>query len=465
MGSNPTPSANFPSNDGNLGGCDTETTQKTSQSGEEQMRFPKRIRHRGQVLATIYAKTKAFPAYRLAWRVTGKRRMERFQTYSEAKRRADALVKELDKDSQTAAMTAGQAADAMTALELLRGFYRDTGHNVSLKRAVAEYVEAARHLSGHTLAEAVEGYMTNIVSVKRKDLAEAVEEFIQTDEPRTKATDGQRAQLSSEYTRIRALRLRRFAHALPGHAVCDLSNQHLDAFFQGMPDASPKARNHHRAGIKQFIQWSVRNDYLAPSNRLLEADSLRMEHANNGDIGIYTPNEFRALLETAEDSLKPLIAIGGLCGLRTAELLRLEWEDVWRVEGHIEISQTKSKTRLRRLVAICPALAEWLRPYHSYSGKLWKLSENCFHARCAEMCKAAGVKRKDNGLRHAFCSFHFALHANENQTAQQAGNSPAMVHQHYKGLATKAEGEAWFNVQPHRAANIVPLTAKSAANP
>ena len=93
MGSNPTPSANFPSKDGNLGGCDTETTQKTPQSGEEQMRFPKRIRHRGQVLATLYGKSKAYPAYRLAWRVTGKRRMERFQTYSEAKRRADALVK------------------------------------------------------------------------------------------------------------------------------------------------------------------------------------------------------------------------------------------------------------------------------------------------------------------------------------------------------------------------------------
>jgi integrase len=423
------------------------------------MRFPKRIRHRGQVLATIYAKTKAFPAYRLAWRVTGKRRMERFQTYSEAKRRADALVKELAQGSQTTALTAGQAADAMTALELLRGFYRDTGSNISLKRAASDYVEAARRLNGHTLAEAVEGYMANIVSVKRKDLAEAVEEFIQTDEPRTKASNGQRAQLSSEYTRIRALRLRRFAKALPGHAVCDLSKQHLDAFIQAMAEASPKARNHHRAGIKQFIQWSVRNDFLPPSNRLLEADSMRMEHANNGDIGIYTPKEFRALLETADGTLKPLIAIGGLCGLRTAELLRLEWEDVWRVEGHIEISQAKSKTRSRRLVTICPALAEWLRPYRSCSGRLWKLSENCFHAHCAETCKAAGVKRKDNGLRHSFCSFHFVFHANENLTATQAGNSPAMIHQHYKGLATRAEAEKWFAVAPTAKANVVPLPA------
>jgi hypothetical protein len=36
-----------------------------------------------------------------------------------------------------------------------------------------------------------------------------------------------------------------------------------------------------------------------------------------------------------------------------------------------------------------------------------------------------------------------------------------MVHQHYKGLATKAESEKWFNVQPGQAENIIPLaTAK-----
>ena len=69
------------------------------------------------------------------------------------------------------------------------------------------------------------------------------------------------------------------------------------------------------------------------------------------------------------------------------------------------------------------------------------------------------MKRKDNGLRHSFCSFHFALHANETLTAAQAGNSPAMIHQHYKGRATKAEAEKWFNVQPAKAENVVPLAA------
>ena len=73
------------------------------------------------------------------------------------------------------------------------------------------------------------------------------------------------------------------------------------------------------------------------------------------------------------------------------------------------------------------------------------------------------IPSRRNGLRHAFCTYHFALHANENLTAAQAGNSPAMIHAHYKGLATRAEAEKWFNVKPDAKANIVPLPATATA--
>jgi hypothetical protein len=64
-------------------------------------------------------------------------------------------------------------------------------------------------------------------------------------------------------------------------------------------------------------------------------------------------------------------------------------------------------------------------------------------------------------LRHSFCSYHYVLNANENLTAAQAGNSPAMIHAHYKGLATRAEAEKWFAVQPAKAENVIQLAAAS----
>jgi hypothetical protein len=68
------------------------------------------------------------------------------------------------------------------------------------------------------------------------------------------------------------------------------------------------------------------------------------------------------------------------------------------------------------------------------------------------------VARRPNALRHSYVTYHFALHANENLTAAQAGNSLQMIHAHYKGLATKAEAEKWFDVKPAGApANVAPL--------
>ena len=121
---------------------------------------------------------------------------------------------------------------------------------------------------------------------------------------------------------------------------------------------------------------------------------------------------------------------------------------------------------------IGPALAAWVAPHRDRTGKLWvgdpalseKRNEGFFHKRLNARCAHANVPRRTNGLRHAFCSYHFALHANENLTAAQAGNSPAMIHQHYKGLATKKEAEAWFAVRPAKtAANIITLPQKGAA--
>ena len=68
-------------------------------------------------------------------------------------------------------------------------------------------------------------------------------------------------------------------------------------------------------------------------------------------------------------------------------------------------------------------------------------SEGFFHTEFTELCAGLKLSRKANGLRHSFCSYHLVHHANENLTGAMAGNSPAMIHSFYKGLATKAEAE------------------------
>ena len=426
------------------------------------MRFPKRERFRKHE-AVIYGRSKSYPFYRLCWHAAGKRRMKSFGTYSEALTEAKKRVRELATGSQASALSAGQARDALAAMDQLADFRRQTGRSVSLLGAVSEFVEAAAKLHGRTLGEAVESFLNTVANVRRKGVSEAVEEFIRADEPRTKADEGQRAQLSRKYAYNRAIVLRRFAGAFQNTAVSELAKEHVDKFFETLADFSAKSRNHHRAAVRQFLQWCVRKDFLSSTHRLGEADAMRPERANTAEVLFYTPREFRALLEAAEGPMRALVAISGLAGLRTQELLRLDWSDLWRVVGHVEVTARASKTRSRRLVELCPALLAWLEPFRTFTkGRLWTAHEISFQRDLRGLCEKAEVTRKPNGLRHAFCSFHLAANANENATALQAGHAPALVHQCYKGLATKAEAERWFAVAPAAQANVIPMAAAAA---
>jgi integrase len=449
---------------------------------EQNVKFPKRLRHRGKgkVLATIYKRP---DGYRLYWRARAadgmrKSYMQDCSTYSKAKRVADKVVADLAKGNRAPALTPGQADSALAALEALENFRLSTGRRVSLRSAVADYCELAGklHKHGRTPGEAVDGYLSSVATVKRVDLRAAVEQFIAAQEPRTKASDGKRPEISPKYHYNRAIMLRRFAGMFPNTALCDLGKQHLDAFIGGLaetksksnrkPVISAKARNHHRTAVRQFLQWAIRKDYLLANHRLGEADGMRLEKGNTSEIEFYTPAEFKALLDGSEGPLRAMVAIGGLAGLRTQELLRLTWEDVRWVENHIEVTAAKAKTRQRRLVEICPALAQWLAPFAEFTGKVWTGYDNLFHKDFVALCakvqvvvkgKQVAVKRKPNGLRHSFCTFHFALHGSEGLTAQQAGSSPQMLFAHYRGLATKAEGQAWFAVAPAQPANVIQL--------
>jgi len=437
---------------------------------EKNVKFPKRLRYRGKgkVLATIYKRP---DCYRLYWRarVDGKPRsnFKDFPNYSGAKRAGDKTVTDLAKGSDVPKLTAGQASDAIAALEGLQRFYQSTGRRLSLRAAVADFCEASGKLHGMTLGEAVEGYLRIVASVKRVSVSEAVEKFITAEEPRTRADVGKRPEVSPKYHYTRSIMLRRFAATFPNTCLSDLSKQLVDVFFSSLdklhsksrnrrPVSSAKTKNHHRAAVRQFLQWAVRNDFLHRTHRLAEADGMRLQKGNPAQTDFYTPSEFRALLEAADGTMRAMVAIGGLAGLRTSELLRLDWSEVWRVPKHIEVTAEKAKTRQRRLVEVCPALAAWLKPFRKFkTGSLCEWAEITFQQKFVELCGQAKlddkpVVRKPNGLRHSFCTFHYAKHANESLTSKEAGNSPQMIHQHYKGLATKAEAEKWFTVKPKK---------------
>jgi integrase len=74
--------------------------------------------------------------------------------------------------------------------------------------------------------------------------------------------------------------------------------------------------------------------------------------------GILEPEQVARLLEAAAEETLPYWAIGIFAGLRSAELERLNWENIHFKEKLIEVPALSSKTASRRFVTIHPSLAK-----------------------------------------------------------------------------------------------------------
>jgi integrase len=413
------------------------------------VKYPMKLKYRGRVLATIYGKTASRP-YRLYWRVNRQTRIKEFQRYGDAKREGDRLVQELAKGSQVTALTPKQAGDAIAAFQRLDAFFQATGRRISLLAGISEYCEAAQKLPDGTVGDAVERYRSSLAVVQRKDLKQAVADFIQGRKHLAESKDGKRPRQSPVYAYNVAMWLNEFADTFPGYSVCDLTKEHLNTYIGKFKKLSVKSRNDRRAVVKMLLSWCVAKDYLALAHRLFEAVDFKAEVAERAEIEYYRPKELSALLGGASAELVPVIALGGLAGIRREEILRLEWADVWRVRGKVEISARVAKGRNRRLVSICSSLGAWLRPYRQFSGPIWSKSTDALEDALAALRTSVGVTARRNGLRRGFVTHHFAMHSNENLTSAEAGHSPQMIHAHYKGLATRKDAVRWFAVKPSK---------------
>jgi integrase len=414
------------------------------------MKFPVKVSFR-KAEAKIYGKTAAYPFYRICYRAGGKRHVRSFTSYGEARAEAETKVREIANGDQSIALTPKEASGALSIRDALDAFRRETGRSFTALEAVTGFLDAMKQLPpGCGLTESVKAYARTLATIRPKLISEAVEEFLAVRKPKSVAAEGKRPQLAPCYAAHVECWMHEFVTAFPGHRLGDLNRDFLARYMAAHTALGAKSRNDRRAAVAMFLRWCVRQDYLSPNNRLIEADAMQKEQLDAAATDFYRPAELRGLLESAEGPVRAIMALQGLAGLRLEETLRLKWENVFGIPGHVEITAQNAKTRRRRLVEICPALAAWLEPFRGMEGRVWNQPTgiNGYMRAFVRLRESLNVPSRRNGLRHGFCTYHFALHSNENLTAAQAGNSPAMIHAHYKGLATKAEAEKWFAVMP-----------------
>ena len=225
--------------------------------------------------------------------------------------------------------------------------------------AINEYVEARRHAGGGLISAAREYAQRHSGASVRKRISDVVTELFAA-----KEQDG----MSVRYLQSLRSHLNRFSRHF-GMNIGTVTAAQIEDWLR-RSKRGPRTRNNIRLSIVTLFNFAKARGYL-PKMVATEADHVAKAKDRGGEIAIFRPEQLADLLTAGDEEAKIYFAIGAFTGLRSAELIRLEWEDVNFARGHIQVAKGKSKTATRRLVPIQPNLETWLAPYREKIGSIF----------------------------------------------------------------------------------------------
>jgi integrase len=381
-----------------------------------------------------------YDQYKVAYRaLDGEHRRETFGNLANAKARANEIAVQIERgERDMLKLTNVERATYLHALRLLEPL------SIPLNVAIEEYVAARGLLGSDSLLGAAKAYARRAHSHQDKKVAEIVAELLRD-----------RTQNGASIRYIQSLRseLNRFAaafHCNIGSVTARLIEQWLARLNVGA-----RTRNNVRMSVVTLFRYARKHGYL-PKAEATEAEAVDKAKDRGGKPELLTPQQMAKLMAKAEGKEALYLALAGFAGIRAAEIMRLEWADFNFARGHITVAADKAKTATRRLVPILPNLAEYLRPYHRATGRLFKLNDD---ERAIAFAKKSINPWPINCLRHSFASYRLAATQDAARVALEMGNSPTMLFSNYRELADEHDAKAWFAIEPKRSGKVVRFAA------
>lgn len=427
--------------------------------------------------------------FTLVYWLDGKRKREVFPTKEKAVAAAKSANKELGKgDLGAADLTAPQRVACARALDLLAPF------GVPIEAVASEYAQFKQKLKDVPLMRVVDYYVqrhpVNMVSKMVRAVADELIESKRMDK------------LSDRYILQLTYDMKRFCGRFCGE-LGTVRGVDVDAWLRDLK-VGPRTRNNLRASVQVLFNYGIARKYLPKDHD--EIDAVPLARDKGGEIEIFTPKELTELLAVASAEQLPFMAISAFAGVRHAEVQRLDWANVNKAAGIIEIKAGAAKTASRRVIPILPNLAAWLKPHWKEAGPVCSftnmvdqfrdMTRAVNQARRAAWAKAKDVgaealkqaderaakwrkeetKKKNgrqargtvlplgsetaaeegwasfawkhNALRHSFISYRVAETQDVAKVSLEAGNSPQMIFKHYRELVRPADAVKWFAIQP-----------------
>jgi len=367
--------------------------------------------------------------------VNGRRRLTSFSEHALAIAEAQRIAGLLSSGQSVAAnLRADETAEYGNAVAILR----NAGIETSLQTVADRYVQFVKITGSEDIIKGAECLVKhNPANREPRTIQQVADELVALKENR---------QASARYVGDLRARLNTLAKKFSVN-VDMVTTSDLQSWFDGM-DAAPRTVRNFRQTASTLFKFAEARGYIAKGENPVTSTE-KIKSKNGSPIEIYSPKEIRRLLDAAPEGFQPIIAIQAFAGLRSAEVMRLQWQDVKLDRQHIEITAGNAKTASRRIVPILPNLAAWLKSHAKKTGLLFQPNNlTAFNKKQNETSVAAKVNWKANALRHSFISYRVADIQNVAQVALEAGNSPAMIFGHYRELVTPDDAKKWFSIVP-----------------
>ena len=237
--------------------------------------------------------------------------------------------------------------------------------------------------------------------------------------------------------------------------IDSVDHRQLDSWIRSLAEKlSPTYVHNHFRIVRRFFNFCQDFLEVVPRNPMKRLQEPRLEHV---DPAILTPEQMKACLEVAKKidipgenndrRLLAYLALGGFAGLRTAEILRQQWEDIDWGHGEIYVRQPKRVRGWRpRHVEILPALRRHLEPVAMKGNKVLPGGmRTLFNLRRAMMDKLGWESWPSNCLRHSFKTYHAAHFQDLPKLSLQMGHSSlGMTAYVYGTPSTRASADAWW---------------------
>ena len=224
-------------------------------------------------------------------------------------------------------------------------------------------------------------------------------------------------------------------------------------------------RRQRRAAASAFWSW------LAQPERTVVAGVNPFSTLPLGDRGtirethVLTPEAFaRALASVVREKAYGMagwLVLGGLCGLRPSEVERIEWRhvDFEMQKLELDASVVRKKGRSYRTVDLSPVAIEWLEWLRARKLKRPAEFVRRVFARAQEASRADTQNDPhfwQDILRHSYGTYLYRQTGDERRVSEQMGNSPQVVHRHYKSVkVSQADVARWFALTPGAVAAVV----------